>query len=329
MRILLTRLDRVGDLVLSTPAIATVRASFPQAHITFVASAYNRVVVERNTDIDELHALPRDVKPARFGETFRGRTDLAIALAPRAEDFSLVAATRAASRVGYTYQRRYLARLTARRFLTKLGISDADPELSERDPARVIKHEVDQLLDVVALAGAVNRVDRLRVDLTDADRAAVASLPSDPLVFHLGARWFAGGSTLQNTIDTIAELRATFGLPVVVTYGGECASEAAMVERAGVADAVAGGMPFHQWAATFERARAVVTVDTGATHVASAMRRPSVVVFEHRYFRLSSQEWAPYGVPYALVRKPADETEASLSTLRSDVARGVAAMIER
>ena len=327
MRVLLTRLDRVGDLVLSTPAIATVRASFPQAHITFVASAYNRVVVERNTDIDELHALPRDVRPARFGETFRGRADVAIALAPRAQDFALVGATRARTRVGYTYLRRYLARLTARRYLTKLGISDADPELSERDPARVIKHEVDQLLDVVAFAGATHRVNRLRVDVTDADREAVAHLPSDPLVFHLGARWFAAGSTLQNTIDTIAELRA-FGLPVVVTYGQECAREAAAVERARVADAVSGGMPFHHWAAAFERAKVVVTVDTGATHVASAMRRPSVVVFEHRYFRLSSQEWAPYGVPYALVRKPADETDASLRMLRTDVARGVASLIE-
>ncbi|MBV9276831.1 MAG: lipopolysaccharide heptosyltransferase family protein, partial [Candidatus Eremiobacteraeota bacterium] len=47
MRILLSRTDRIGDLILSTPAIATMRASFPDAHIAIVTSAYNAVAVER------------------------------------------------------------------------------------------------------------------------------------------------------------------------------------------------------------------------------------------------------------------------------------------
>ena len=327
MRILLTRTDRVGDLVLSTPAIATVRESFPGAHITLACSAYNRVVVERNTDIDELHSVPRDVKPAVFGTAFRGRTDMAIALAPRHEDFELVGATRAPVRVGYTYVRRYAARLTARLYVTKLGISDADPLLSERRPERFVKHEVDQLLDTVALAGATRRVPRLRIDLTESDRAAVAMLPDDPLVFHLGARWFTSGSTLESTIALVRELR-DLGMPVVVTHGPETEAEAARIAEARVADRVAGGLPFHVWAAAFERARVVVTVDTGATHVASAMRRPTVVAFEHRYFRLSSQEWAPYGVPHAIIRKPADETDASLRELRKNVVDGVSSIIK-
>ena len=65
VRIVLSRTDRVGDLILSTPAIATVRASFPEAHITIVCSEYNAVVVERNADVDELSVLPRGSKPAR------------------------------------------------------------------------------------------------------------------------------------------------------------------------------------------------------------------------------------------------------------------------
>ena len=38
LKILLSRTDRIGDLILSTPAIATVRASFPDAHVTMVTS---------------------------------------------------------------------------------------------------------------------------------------------------------------------------------------------------------------------------------------------------------------------------------------------------
>ena len=86
--------------------------------------------------------------------------DLAIALAPRAVDLQLVGATRAALRVGYTYERRWFARLTAPLYVNRLMISEADPELCDRDPERVVRHEVVQLLDLVGLAGANRRVDR-------------------------------------------------------------------------------------------------------------------------------------------------------------------------
>ena len=112
MRILLSRTDRMGDLILSTPAIATVRKSYPCAHITMVCSPYNAVVMERNTDVDEVLLLPREVKPAAFGKNFRD-FDIAVALAPRSQDLALVGATRARVRVGYTYGRRYLMRATA------------------------------------------------------------------------------------------------------------------------------------------------------------------------------------------------------------------------
>jgi ADP-heptose:LPS heptosyltransferase len=324
MRILLSRTDRIGDLILSTPAIATVRASFPDAHVTLITSPYNRVVMERNDDVDELIDLPREVKPGAFGAARTGY-DVAIALAPRAVDLQLVGATRAPIRVGYTYERRWLARLTLPLYVNRTMISEADPELSERDPRREVRHEVAQLLDLVGLAGAHQRVDRLRLDVTDADRAIARELPPDPIVLHLGHRWFEGGGTLESTIELVAQL-GKFG-PVVITVAPECEEFVPAFERAGVADSLLQGLPFFQWAAVFERARCVVTVDTGATHVASAMRRPTLVAFEHRYFRLNSQEWAPYGVPHMLVRKPASEDAADLAQFRDEVVRGVAGLI--
>ncbi|MGZ3533164.1 MAG: glycosyltransferase family 9 protein [Vulcanimicrobiaceae bacterium] len=326
MRIVLSRTDRLGDLILSTPAIATVRASFPDAHITMVCSPYNRVVMERNTDVDEIVELEPGTKPAALGARYRDRTDIAIALAPRATDLQLVGATRAPIRVGYTYVRRYLMRLIARLYVNRMMLSEADPDLSERDPHRHVRHEVNQLLDLVELAGAKEQISHLRLDVTDEDRASIGYLPDRPLVMHLGLRWFKGGSTLESTIELIREL-GRFDLPVVVTYAPECEQFIERIARERVADVLLGGLPFFRWAAVFERARVIVTVDTGATHVASAVRRPTVVAFEHRYFRLNSQEWAPYGVPNVLVRKPADETEASLACFRGDIVNAVAQLL--
>lgn len=324
MKILLSRTDRIGDLILSTPAIASVRASFPGARITMVTSPYNRVVMERSTDVDELVDLPQGIRGGAFGARFRNY-DIAIALAPRATDIRLVGASKARLRVGYTYVRRWFARLTARLDLNRVMISPADPELCERDPARIVPHEVDQLLDLVALAGARVRIPGLRLTITDEDRRAVDDLPRDPIVLHLGQRWFTEGSTLASTQRLAAELR-DLGAPLVISCPAESEAVAPAFEAQG--HFVAQSLPFNPWAALFERSRCVVTVDTGATHVASAVRRPTLVAFEHRYFRLNSQEWAPYGVPSVLVRKPGSEDDAALAAFRAQIVRGVKELID-
>ncbi|MGB6599598.1 MAG: glycosyltransferase family 9 protein [Candidatus Cybelea sp.] len=324
MKILLSRTDRIGDLVLSTPAIATVRASFPNAHLAIVTSEYNGVVVERNDDVDERIVLHSGAGARVLGATLRGY-DVAIALAPRAVDLQLVGATRAPLRVGYTYQRRWFARLTAGLYVNRTMISEADPELCDRDPRRIVRHEVVQLLDLVALAGANQRVRTLRLDVTDADRTAARDLPADPIVLHLGRRWFSEGSTLAGTLSIVERL-ASFG-PVVITCARECEHLAPAFEANASVARLLRRLPFFPWAAVLERGRVVVTVDTGATHVASAVGRPTVVAFEHRYFRLNSQEWSPYGVPHAIVRKPARADDASIARFCDEIVAGVAGLM--
>ena len=325
MKVVLSRTDRIGDLVLSTPAIATVRASFPQARIGIVTSAYNAVVVERNRDVDEVIVMPADANARAFGATLRG-CDVAVALAPRSVDVQLVGATGAPLRVGYTYQRRWIARLAARYFLNRVMISEADPDLCDREPGRIVRHEVDQLLDLVALAGATKRVTKLRLDVTGDDRTVANSLPPDPIVLHGASRWFRDGSTLESTLALAGEL-ATLG-PLVVTCANESEAQAAAFENDAAVTRCLRSLPFYQWAAVFERARVVVTVDTGATHVASAVGRPTLVAFEHRYFNLNSQEWSPYGVPHVLVRKPQHADPALLLRFRAEIVAGVAKLMD-
>jgi ADP-heptose:LPS heptosyltransferase len=327
VNILLTRLDRVGDLILSTPAIASVRRSWPQARITLVCSSHNAVVVERNPDVDAVLVAPPKASPRSIGSRFRNVCDLAIALAPCAPDFALVGATRAPIRVGYTYVRRFVARLGARLYLTRVAISEADPGLCEVSADYRVRHEVEQLLELVLVAGGTEFSADLVLPIEDVDRRAADHVPAGGIAFHLGARWFAGGSTLESTLALILALRE-FGLPVVVTYGVDALEQAARVRAAGVADCVVGGLSFAQWAAVFEKSRLVVTVDTGATHVASATRRPTVVLFEHRYFHLNSQEWSPYRVPSVCLRKPAGADPAELAASRASIVAAVAELLE-
>jgi len=273
--------------------------------------------------VDEIVTLSPRIRPEDMGKRFRGVCDLAVALAPCSPDLALAGATGAPRRIGYTYVRRYLARLRASLLLTDLLVSEADPELCERDPAYKVRHEVDQVLGLVERAGGECITRDLVLPVTDADRAAVAYLPADGICVHAGARWFRDGSTLESFIELLKTLRR-FERKIVVTYGEDARSQARSIEDLGVADAVVGSMTLAQWAAAFERSKLVVTADTGATHIASAMHRPTIVLFEQRYFNLSSQEWAPYRVPSVLLRKPSNEKSESLAASRESVAAAVA-----
>ena len=322
MRILLSRTDRVGDLILSTPAIASLRRSFPEANITLVTSRYNKVVVENNPDLDAIETLPDAIDPRIFGQRFRGKVDVAIALAPRTADIRLIGGTQAPRRIGYTYISRFIARVGARRDLTDLLVSEADPRRADRHDPYPVRHEVLQVLALVERAGATRLAYDLVVPVSDADRAGVEHVPPGGIAVHVGLRWMHEGSTIESLIALLAELHA-LGRPIVVTHGEEMNGMIPRIQDAGVAECISGALPFGAWAAVFEKSACVVTVDTGATHVASAMRRPTVVLFEHRYFRLNSQEWSPWGVPYALVRKPATEDPAALATQRAEIVDGV------
>ena len=239
-----------------------------------VTSDYNRVVMERNDDVDELIVLPQWTQiREHFGSRLR-EYDVAIALAPRAVDLQLIGATRAPLRVGYTYERRWFARLTARLYVNRIMISEADPELCDRDPHRIVRHEVVQLLDLVALAGAHRRVLELRLDVTDADRAARARFAARSHRAPSRAALVHGRQHARREPLAIVEGLAALA-PVVVTCARECEAMAPAFERNAALRDSLRGLPFHQWAAVLERARVVVTVDTGATHVASAVHRPT------------------------------------------------------
>ena len=53
-KILVIRLDRIGDIVLSTPAIRALRRSFPKATIHFMATGYTKDILSGNPNIDQV-----------------------------------------------------------------------------------------------------------------------------------------------------------------------------------------------------------------------------------------------------------------------------------
>ena len=310
-KILLVRTDRVGDLVLTTPTITSFRRSWPNARLEIVVNDYTEPVMRHNPDVDAVHVLPRRAPRARARAIMRvlgEGADIVIALAPRAPDHILAAWTRAPRRIGYVYKRRYFSRIAAGFLLTAHAISDADPDLAERFPELPVAHEVRQVQALVALAGGSTINDELVLRTgPDDQNFAQARVTAGAVCVSLSPRWFEANFGFAAT-RTVIERLAAAANPLVITFGDDVADQARALQTAGSgSDATwIGGASVLQWAACIARCSVVATVDTGATHVAAAMNVPVVVAFEHRYYRLSSQEWSPWRVPSALLCKPPD-----------------------
>jgi ADP-heptose:LPS heptosyltransferase len=326
-RIVLIRTDRVGDLVLSTPAIASFRRSWPDARIEAIVTDYTEPIMRHNPDIDAIHILPKVAPRSVARDCARSvgsGADLVVALAPRTDDYRLAAWTGARRRIGYVYRRRYLSRLAANFFLTNHCISEADPELADRYPDRPVAHEVQQVLALVTLAGGTVLTDQLVLHLGDRDREfARTHVPSGAIALNLAPRWFISNFGFEATVELVRRLAST-QRDVLITYGNDVPDAAARLRDAVSAPNVTwlSDLPLLQWAGALAECAVVVTVDTGATHVASAVGVPVVAVFEREYFRLSSQEWAPWRVPSTILCKP--PSGAAPDTLIADILAAVA-----
>lgn len=91
-RILLLKLDHLGDFIMAVPAMRAARAYFPDAHITLVVGAWNAGLAQRIGIADEVlifDAYPRNTgevgadvgaRAAQFDALVTGRYDLAIDL---------------------------------------------------------------------------------------------------------------------------------------------------------------------------------------------------------------------------------------------------------
>ncbi|HME80460.1 MAG TPA: glycosyltransferase family 9 protein [Candidatus Eremiobacteraceae bacterium] len=318
--------------MLSTPAIASFRRSWPDAHIDLLVSDYNEPIVRYNPDVDALHVLPRSASRAEASVLAAGLgrdADVAVALAPRTPDYRLALWSHAPRRLGYVYRRRYLSRFAARFMLTQHAISEADPDLADRYPDRPVAHEVHQVLALVRLAGGDMLTDALVLDVGDEARTVAAALvPAGAIGVNLAPRWFENDFGAGAT-RTLIERLAAEHKDVLVTYGTDVRDAAGRLREAVVAPNVvwSGEAPALEWAASIGRCAVLITVDCGAVHVAAAQGVPVVGVYERRYFRLSSQEWSPWRVPSVVLCKP--PLGAEMTPIIDDVLSGVRALLCR
>lgn len=298
--VLAVRLDNLGDVLVTTPAMHAIKRSLPRATLTLLASPVGAQAGRLNPDIDDVleyqapwmdpwHKLPQDSqRERRIIDTLRaGEFDAAVIFSSFRQS-PLPAALLC-----------YMAGIPLR-LAAPLDGPGSLLTTRHRHPERMM-HEVERGLDLVAAVGMeTEEVDLVLRVPREAARGAAALHPGGegPLVvLHPGCSMPARTYPWQMFADAADLLIERLQARVVLTGA---ADEVDLVERIRQrmrhpSLSVAGAVSFDTLCGLIQSADLVLTNNTGPMHIAAAVKTPVVVLFA---LTNPPEQWGPWKVPH-------------------------------
>ena len=298
--VLVLRLYFVGDVLLSTPVLAALRAGLPDARIDVLVKRRAAPVLERSPHVDEviLYDEPEryhnPVWMCRLAARLRGaRYDLAVDLTGDHRSSLLLAAADPGFRTG----------------LNHCGMGFL---LDRRIPYRSDGHVVDHLLRSVEALG-LGPEDRAPVlvlgeEEVDASRGILRDAGIDPpepfIALSPGANWPPRRWPAERFGALASRIRTGLGLRSAVLGSRSDVDIATAVVEASRGDAtsLAGKTGLRTLAGVASLATVFVGNDSGPMHVAASQGTPVVALFGPN----TPRRYAPRGAPSEVLWSPTD-----------------------
>ncbi len=311
-RILCVRLDNLGDVLMTTPALRAVRESCPEARITLLTSPSGIAAAPHLDAIDDAIAFDAPWVKHDGADDHAADLDMVARLADRRFDAAIIFTVFTQSPLPAALICRLAGirlRLAHARENPYRLLSDWVPE---PDSAQSARHEVRRQLDLVASIGFSTRNEHLgfRVDATDRQRAdaileAAGIGPGRQFVIvHPGASAASRRYPAGQFGVAAAAIASRTGLGIVLTGS---AGEAPLVEATGAgmgggaAASLAGRLTLGELAAVIDRAEIVVTNNSGPAHLAAALATPVVDLYA-----LTNPQHTPWRVPHRILNVDVD-----------------------
>jgi len=288
-RFLLVRVDRLGDALISTPVIRALRERCPDAKIDILLGEKNAPVGPLLPDIDDRVVLRRGQLLGTIGKLRSNHYDAVLNLhLNRSASASLVSRlVRGQHLVEHPVRQDlegHVVCLTSR-ILTPFGIAPIGQAMGEEHPMRIVvpsaSHERAQAVfsDFLDGGGPAHRVF-----LNLSASAETRKWPAErwgQLAYGLASMGFQ--SVLCGTPEDAAALAAAL----------EAAEGSAIV--------LPPTASYPDFAANLTLADIVVTTDGSTVHLAAALGKPTVALYNEA--RVASA-WAPWGVPNRTISSP-------------------------
>jgi ADP-heptose:LPS heptosyltransferase len=294
MRTLVVRLDSMGDVLVTGPAVRALAAS--SDHVTFLAGPLGRTAAELLPGVDEVIsweapwvvADPAPVDPDAVDDLrdriARGRFDRAVIFTSFHQSPLPTALVLRLAGVPW------------------IGAISVDYPGSLLD----VRHRLDEAgeADIPEPERALSLARACGAELPEGDDGLLAVRPVQPpahlprpyVVLHPGTSAPARAWPVDHYRSTCTRL-TELGFHVVVT-GGPSEREATAYVADGEGEDLGGLLDLEELAGVLSGAEAVVVGNTGPAHLAAAVRTPVVSLFAPT---VPAARWAPYGVRTVLL----------------------------
>jgi predicted lipopolysaccharide heptosyltransferase III len=284
MNILLIQLKRIGDLILTTPAIAALRKKFPEAKLTLVISRECAPLIPAISGINQVLIMHRGIKDiGAFFRTARNKFHYCIDFTRNDRSAFVSLLSRAEKRiVSYRIKRRSKIR---RHFYTDFV------EHRMRD-----MHTIDYNLSLLEPLGIKEAAPMIKLDLPEAAREKAKALRHEAkidnrfVIIHPGSARVEKFWASERWAEVIEHARTNQRFDCLLTGGSSQLEQAHLArieaklsrpDQASVGSVVdlSGKTDLLTLAALIAQAQLVVTVDSAPMHLAAATRTPQVVLF--------------------------------------------------
>jgi predicted lipopolysaccharide heptosyltransferase III len=273
--VLIIQLKRIGDLILTTPLLAPLRARFPGCEITLAIDRHAAALAPALA-ADRVLIFQRGLRGAAF---WRGLLARRWDLCLDATGNDRAALVSWLSRAGRKITWRRFAAKPLRRFLytdfVESSVKERHTVDHHTDLLRPLGVEIENAAPALTLPDAARAEARRALGAAGAGEAFAVVHPGSarPEKYWIAGRW----------AEVIRALQLEHALPVVITGSADPREQAHVAEIQArlpqPAIDLTGKLPLLASAAVIARARIVCAVDSAPVHLADALGVPVVALF--------------------------------------------------
>lgn len=283
LKILVINLMHIGDLLLVTPVLRTLRTNYPQAHVTLLADEKLEDLVKYNKNIDELLVIDKKGYHNKLANYLQFVRDI------RSKKFDIVINLHANERASF------LAAFSGGKKVVGYSTFGLGLFFSRTiENRKALKHQVHSHFDVLSETLGITKIDDRGIEMWLDDQAeqraeaiwneAFGGRSEKVVGLNIGASW----PTKRWRKEYYAQLAdrlldmgygiAYYGGPMDVAIVNETIRLMRNKEHS-LLKTFTGKMTLLELAALLKKCNVLVTNDTGPMHVAVAMNVPLVSMF--------------------------------------------------
>ncbi len=305
-KVLVFRTDRVGDVLLSIPAIRALQQSFPKAQISVVVQKSFACLLEGCLNIKTIITYNKKRDNGFWGtlkfiiNLRKKRFDLAVVLNPKKRSNIIAFLSGIPYRLGYQHKWG---------FLLNYRVDDKKYEGK--------KHEIEYNLNLVANIGAYTDDKNFYITVKKEDEDFIDFLLKKSKVknnecliaIHPGSSCHSKMWRIDRFAQVGQRIKDKRQKAIIIIIGSKEEEELGKTLERLIQKRVVnltGKLNLDQLAALFKRCSLLISTDSGPVHIAGAVGLKSIVIFGRNLPGLSPARWGPRGKDDVILHNPPD-----------------------